>query len=94
MDESEADVPACMTFALTHRTKPHSLDPLEGSMARASGAPTWPASSPTQAVTRLVGALLLQQSDERAARRTRHVTLETIATPGEDMAVSPPTLAA
>jgi putative transposase len=46
------------------------------------------------AITRLVGALLLEQSDEWAVQRTRSMTLETIASLGDDPAVSPPILAA
>ncbi len=47
-----------------------------------------------EAVTRLVGALLLEQSDEWAVQRTRYMTLETIAALGEDTQVSLPALAA
>ena len=39
-----------------------------------------------EAVTRLVGALLLEQSDEWAVQRARYMTLETIATLGDDPA--------
>lgn len=45
-------------------------------------------------ITRLVGALLLEQSDEWAVQRTRYMTLETIATLSDDPTVSLPTLAA
>jgi len=45
-------------------------------------------------VARLVGALLLEQSDEWAVQRTRYMTLETIATLSDDPTVSLPTLAA
>jgi hypothetical protein len=43
--------------------------------------------------TRLVGALMLEQSDEWAVQRARYMTLETIATLGDDPAVSLPALA-
>ena len=46
------------------------------------------------AITRLVGALLLEQSDEWAVQRTRYMTLETIAPLGDDPTVSLPVLAA
>ena len=36
------------------------------------------------AITRLVGALLLEQSDEWAVQRTRYMTLETIAPLGDE----------
>jgi hypothetical protein len=45
-------------------------------------------------ITRLVGALLLEQSDEWAVQRARYMILETIATLGDDPAVSLPALAA
>ena len=47
-----------------------------------------------EAVTRLVGALLLEQSDEWAVQRARSMTLETIAALGEDAAGSLPAPAA
>ena len=45
-------------------------------------------------ITRLVGALLLEQSDEWAVQRTRYMTLETIAALSDDPTVELPTLAA
>ena len=46
------------------------------------------------AVTRLIGALLLEQNDEWAVQRSRYMTLETIAPLGDDPRVSLPALAA
>ena len=46
------------------------------------------------AITRLVGALLLERSDEWAVQRTRYMTLETIAPLSESASVSLPVLAA
>ena len=46
------------------------------------------------AITRLVGALLLEQSDEWAVQRARYMTLETIAPLSDDPMVSLPILAA
>ena len=43
---------------------------------------------------RLIGALLLEQNDEWAVQRARYMTLETIATLGDDRAVSLPPMAA
>ena len=40
-------------------------------------------------VTRLVGALLLEQSDEWAVQRARYMTLETIATLGSRLKATP-----
>ena len=39
----------------------------------------WPASPNEDAITRLVGAILLEQNDEWAVQRSRYMTLETIA---------------
>jgi hypothetical protein len=46
------------------------------------------------AITRLVGALLLEQSDEWAVQRARYMTLETMSPLGDSGPVSLPTLAA
>lgn len=43
------------------------------------------------AITRLVGALLLEQNDEWAVQRSLYMSLETIAQTGDDAAVSLPT---
>ena len=45
-------------------------------------------------VTRLIGALLLEQNDEWAVQRARYMTLETIAPLSNDLTVSMPALAA
>ena len=44
------------------------------------------------AITRLVGAILLEQNDEWAVQRARYLSLETIANIGDDPAVSLPAL--
>ena len=46
------------------------------------------------AVTRLIGALLLEQNDEWAVQRARYMTLETIAPLSDDGSLSLPLLAA
>jgi hypothetical protein len=46
------------------------------------------------AITRLVGALLLEQSDAWAVQRARSMTLETIAPLADSTEVSLPVLAA
>ena len=47
-----------------------------------------------EAITRLVGAILLEQNDEWAVQRARYLTLETIAPLSDAAAASLPTLAA
>jgi transposase-like protein len=47
-----------------------------------------------EAITRLVGAILLEQNDEWAVQRARYMTLETIAPMSNDPIVSLPALAA
>ena len=42
------------------------------------------------AITRLVGAILLEQNDEWAVQRSRYITLESIAPVGDDPVVSLP----
>ena len=45
------------------------------------------------AITRLVGAILLEQNDEWTVQRARYLTLETIAPLSDDPTVTLPTLA-
>lgn len=46
------------------------------------------------AITRLVGAILLEQNDEWAVQRARYMTLETITALGDDPLVGLPDTAA
>jgi putative transposase len=46
------------------------------------------------AITRLMGALLLEQNDEWAVQRGRHISLETIAPLSNDPIVQLPAAAA
>ncbi|HEX6014936.1 MAG TPA: IS256 family transposase [Geminicoccaceae bacterium] len=95
MDESETDVLAYMAFPPAHRTKLHSINPLErlnGEIKRRTDvAGIFPNE---EAITRWVGAILLEQNDEGAVQRARYMTLETIAPLGQDAGVSLPVLAA
>ena len=43
-----------------------------------------------QAITRLVGAILLEQNDEWAVQRSRYMTLETIAPIADDPIIGLP----
>jgi len=95
MDEAETDILAYMTFPAAHRAKLHSVNPLERLNGEIKRRTDVVGIFPNEAaITRLVGALLLEQSDEWAVQRTRYMTLETIAPLGDDPTVSLPTLAA
>ena len=91
MDDAEADVLAYMGFPAQHRAKLHSTNPLErlnGEIKRRSEVVgIFPNEA---AVTRLIGALLLEQNDEWAVQRARYMSLETIAPLSDDPFVSLP----
>ena len=86
---------AYMAFPVQHRAKLHSTNPLErlnGEIKRRSDVVgIFPNED---AITRLIGALLLEQNDEWAVQRARYMTLESIAPIGDDTLVSLPPLAA
>ena len=87
MDDAETDVLAYMGFPGQHRVKLHSTNPLErlnGEIKRRSDVVgIFPNEA---AVTRLIGALLLEQNDEWAVQRARYMSLETIAPFGDTAA--------
>ena len=80
MDDAEPDVLAYMTFPREHRVKLHSTNPIERLNGEIKRRTTVVGIFPNEAaITRLVGAILMEQSDEWAVRRTRYMTLETLA---------------
>ncbi len=80
MDDAEPDVLAYMTFPREHRAKLHSTNPIERLNGEIKRRTDVVGIFPNEiAITRLVGAILMEQSDEWAVRRARYMTLETMA---------------
>jgi transposase-like protein len=80
MDDAEPDVLAYMTFPREHRTKLHSTNPIERLNGEIKRRTEVVGIFPNEAaITRLVGAILMEQSDEWAVQRARYMTLETMA---------------
>ena len=80
MDEAEPDVLAYMTFPKEHRVKLHSTNPIERLNGEIKRRTEVVGIFPNEAaITRLIGAILMEQSDEWAVQRARYMTLETMA---------------
>jgi transposase-like protein len=94
MDQAETDVLAYMSFPLAHRAKLHSTNPLERVNGEIKRRTEVVGIFPNEAaITRLVGAILLEQNDEWAVQRARYMTLETIAPISDDPIISLPATA-
>jgi len=94
MDAAEADVLAYFDFPREHRAKIHSTNPIErlnSEIKRRNDVVG--IFSNADAVVRLVGAILLEQSDEWATQRARYTTLETIGAISNTAPVSLPAMA-
>ena len=79
MDDAESDVLAYMAFPAAHRPKLHSTNPIErlnGEIKRRTNVVGIFPNEET--ITRLVGAILLEQNDEWAVQRGRYMTLESL----------------
>ena len=94
MDQAEPDVLAYMTFPAQHRSKLHSTNPLERVNGEIKRRTEVVGIFPNEAaITRLVGAILLEQNDEWAVQRARYMTLETIAPVADDPIIGLPAMA-
>jgi transposase-like protein len=95
LDEAEEDVLAFMTFPKEHRVTIHSTNPIERVNGEIKRRTEIVGIFPNEAsITRLIGAILIEQNDEWAVQRARSMTLKTIAQPGDDPSVSLPLPAA
>jgi transposase-like protein len=94
LDDAETDVLAYMSFPLAHRAKLHSTNPLERVNGEIKRRTEVVGIFPNEAaITRLAGAILLEQNDEWAVQRPRYMTRETIAPISDDPIFSLPATA-
>ena len=94
MDAAEEDVLAYMHFPAAHRAKLHSTNPIERLNGEIKRRTDVVGIFPNEAAAvRLIGAILLEQSDEWATQRARYMTLETIGAISDTAPVSLPALA-
>jgi len=94
MDEAEADVLAYKAFPKDHWPKIASTNGLERLNGEVKRRTEVVGIFPNEdAITRLVGAILLEQNDEWAVQRARYMTLETIAPLRDNPIVSLPAVA-
>jgi Transposase, Mutator family len=77
LDEAETDVVANMTLPTQHRTKPHSINPIERLNGETKRRTEVVGIFPNEdAIVRLVGAILLQQNVEWPVQRAHYMTPE------------------
>ena len=69
-----------MTFPKEHRAKIYSNNPIERLNGEIKRRTNVVGIFPNEAaITRLIGAILMEQNDEWAVQRSRYMTLETMA---------------
>ena len=91
MDTAEEDVLAYMTFPAQHRAKLHSTNPIERLNGEIKRRTDVVGIFPNEAsIRRLVGAILMEQTEEWTVQRGRYLTLETLALVCDDVMVSLP----
>lgn len=94
MDQAEPDVLAYMSFPATHRVKLHSTNPLERLNGEIKRRTDVVGIFPNEAaITRLVGAMPVEQNDEWAVQRARYMTGETMTEILEPPAMTLPAVA-
>jgi putative transposase len=80
-----------MAFPKEHRAKIHSTNPLERLNGEVKRRTEVVGIFPNEgAITRLVGAILLEQNDEWSVQRARYMTLETMAPMRDDLTLMLP----
>ena len=83
-----------MSFPKEHRQKLHSTNPIERLHAEVKRRTNVVGIFPNEdAITRLVGAILLEQNDEWTVSR-RYMTLESIAQTSDNLTLKLPAVAA
>jgi transposase-like protein len=84
-----------MTFPAAHRSKLHSTNSLERRNGEIKRRTEVVGIFPNEAaIVRLVGAIPLEQNDEWSVRRSRYLSLESVAPLRDNTFVSLPILAA
>ena len=80
-----------MTFPTAHRAKLHSTNPIERLNGEIKRRTDVVGIFPNEAaIRRLVGAILMEQTEEWAVQRSRYMTLETLAPVSDNPLVSLP----